>query len=75
MRGRDDPVQRDDLKMMLSCTLRDAKNEHGHGTCFWTMRENACTSLNAVYEDMESLINLNDYNTIRCGRHAKNSAL
>jgi len=31
------------LNMMLSCTLRDARNEHDCGTCFWTMNENVCT--------------------------------
>jgi len=31
--------------------------------------------MDAVYEDMESLTNLDDCNTIRCGRHDKNCAL
>jgi len=31
--------------------------------------------LDAVYEDMESLTNLDDCNIIRCGKHAKNCAL
>ena len=31
--------------------------------------------LDAVYEDMEFLTNLDDCNTIRCGRHTKNCAL
>jgi len=30
--------------------------------------------LDAVYEDMESLINLDVNNTIRCGQHVKNCA-
>ncbi|KYN19394.1 hypothetical protein ALC57_08276 [Trachymyrmex cornetzi] len=31
--------------------------------------------LDAHYEDIESLRNLDDFNTIRCGKHAKNCAL
>ena len=57
MGGRDDPVQRGGsvqsqqlyLKMMLLCTLRDAKNERGCGTCFWTMSENACACRDLGY--------------------------
>ena len=32
-------------------------------------------TLNAVYEDMESLTNLDVANTMRCGQHVKNCAL
>ncbi|KYN19362.1 hypothetical protein ALC57_08307 [Trachymyrmex cornetzi] len=32
-------------------------------------------TLDAVYEDMESLINLDVANTMRCGQHVKNCAL
>ncbi|KYN15205.1 hypothetical protein ALC57_12580 [Trachymyrmex cornetzi] len=32
-------------------------------------------TLDAHYKDVESLRNLNDCNTIRCGKHAKNCAL
>ncbi|KYN17755.1 hypothetical protein ALC57_09944 [Trachymyrmex cornetzi] len=32
-------------------------------------------TLDAHYEDVESLRNLDDCNTIRCGKHAKNCAL
>ncbi|EGI67571.1 hypothetical protein G5I_03830 [Acromyrmex echinatior] len=54
---------------------RDARNERGCETCFWMMSENVCTSLDAVYEDMESLSNLDVTNIIRCGQHVKNCAL
>jgi len=37
------------------------------------MSKNAYTSKHWIYEDMESLTNLD--NCIRCGRHAKNCAL
>jgi len=64
------------LNMMLSYTLSDTRNESGYETCFRTMSENACVeTLDAVYEDMESLINLNIANTMRCGQHVKNCAL
>ena len=33
-----------DLKMMLSYTSRDARNERDCGICFWTMSENAYIS-------------------------------
>ena len=44
------------------------------------MSENAYTythayTLDAVYEDMESLTNLDVANTMRCGQHVKNCAL
>ena len=32
-------------------------------------------TVDAHYEDVESFSNLNSYNTMRCGRHAKNCAL
>ena len=32
-------------------------------------------TLDAVYEDMESLTNIDVTNTMRCGQHVKNCAL
>ena len=44
--------------------------------CFWMMGENVCIEiLDAIYEDMKSLTNMDVTNTMRCGQHIKNYAL
>jgi len=62
------------LKIMLSCTSRDARNERGCGTCFWTMSENACTSKSWMQftKAWNLLSNLDVTNTIRCEQYIKN---
>jgi len=54
---------------------------HEKRTWLWNLllvdeRKRICIeTLDAVYEDMESLTNLDVANTMRCGQHVKNCAL
>ncbi|KAG5323337.1 GVQW3 protein, partial [Acromyrmex heyeri] len=53
-------------------TSSDARNARGCRNFFWLISENAyIETLDAVYEDMESLSNLDVTNTIRCKQHVK----
>ena len=68
MGGWDDPIQRGLITVMVfeDDPIVNVKGyeKRGCGTCFWMMNENACTSRPwMLYEDMESLTNLGDYNT------------
>ena len=56
--------------MMLSCMLRDARNERSYGTCFWTRMYIA--TLDAIYEDVKSLTNLVVANTVRVAKSIEN---
>jgi len=55
---------------------RDVKNEYLWNLLLDDERERMyIKTLNAVYEDMESLSNLDVTNTIWCGQHVKNCVL
>jgi len=60
---------------MLSCTLREKRRWLWNLLLYDGEERMYIEILDAVYEDMESLTNLDDCNTIRCDRHAKNCAL
>jgi len=50
-------------------------HECGFGTLLLDDERERIETLDAIYEDMESLINLNLANTMRYGQHVKNCAL
>ncbi|KAL6262931.1 hypothetical protein P5V15_005719 [Pogonomyrmex californicus] len=62
------------MTAMLSYMSRDMKNDNGCGICFWTMSVYIET-LDADYEDVDSLNNLDADNIMRCGYHYTNCAL
>ena len=50
-------------------------NKRGCGTLDDEREHMYIKTLNAIYEDMKSLTNLDVANTVRCGQHVKNCAL
>lgn len=60
----------------LSYTLKDARNRNGWLTFENNARDDAIIeTLDADYNDIESVNNLDVNNTMRCGKHVKNCIL